>query len=116
MNGYSWISVISLLCYLFLFMTFAVAKKTKKVICTFMSLMVMMILWTGGSFAMRMQLWPSVDFWSNLSVFGILMLPAFYYNFVLDFLEERRSCGRYFWLAVFLALTLLLLVAGALLG
>ncbi len=104
MNGYSSISVIPLLCYLFLFMTFAVAKKTKKVIYTFMSLMVMMILWTGGSFAMRMQLWPSVDFWSNLSVFGILMLPAFYYNFVLDFLEERRSCGRYFWLAVFLVL------------
>ena len=76
MNGYSSISVIPLLCYLFLFMTFAVAKKTKKVIYTFMLLMVMMILWTGGSFAMRMQLWPSVDFWSNLSVFdaaGLLL-------------------------------------------
>ena len=30
MSGYSWISVISLFCYLFLFMTFLAVKRNKK--------------------------------------------------------------------------------------
>ena len=50
MSGYSWISVLSLFCYLFLFLTFLVAEKSKKVIYTFMMLLVVMILWNGGSF------------------------------------------------------------------
>lgn len=40
MSGYSWISVISLFCYLFLFMTFLAVKKEQKVIYTFMALLV----------------------------------------------------------------------------
>ena len=48
MSGYSWISVISLFCYLFLFMTFLAVKKEQKVIYTFMALLVVLILWSGG--------------------------------------------------------------------
>ena len=53
MTGYSWISVISLFCYLFLFLTFLAAKKTKRVIHTFMTLLVIMICWNGGSLCIR---------------------------------------------------------------
>ena len=97
MSGYSWISVLSLFCYLFLFLTFLVAEKSKKVIYTFMMLLVVMILWNGGSFCMRMQLWPSVNFWHHVSLLGMLMLPVGYYHFVLDFLEERGHGGKIFW-------------------
>ena len=32
MNGYSWISVVSILCYLFLLLTFITSHKKEKVI------------------------------------------------------------------------------------
>ena len=51
-TGYAYISIIALVCYLFLFLTFIAAKKN-KLINIFMLVLVCMILWTGGSFAMR---------------------------------------------------------------
>ena len=104
MTGYSWISIIALFCYLFLLLTFLAVKKADKVIRTFMLLMVIMILWVGGSFAMRMQLWPSVNFWHHVSVLGMMLLAAGYFHFVLDFLEEKNSHGRYFWMVFHLLL------------
>ena len=104
MSGYSWISIISLSCYLVLFMTFLAAKKTQKVMYTFMVFLFALIFWSGGSFAMRIQLWPSVDLWHYVSFAGILLIPVVFYHFVLDFLEEPRGCGRFFWLVVFLGL------------
>ena len=103
MSGYSWISIISLFCYMFLFLTFLAAKKTKRVIYSFMTLLVVMILWNGGSLCMRLQLWPSVNLWHHVSLLGMLLLPVAYYRFVLDFLEEK-SGWRNFWLVYYLIL------------
>ena len=104
MNGYSWISVISLVCYLFLFLTFMGAQKSERVIRSFMKLLVVMICWTGGSFGMRMMLPPSVAFWHHLSLLGMMVLPVAYMHFVLDFLEERKPHGRRFWFALCMVL------------
>ncbi len=112
MGGYSWISIIALCCYLFLFMTFLAARKNKKVIRTFLFLQVIMLLWTGGSFAMRSQLWPSVNFWHFVSIAGILLLPYGFYRFILDFLEEKKSFGRRFWLIVFILIFVVNLFTG----
>ena len=106
MTGYSWISVISLFCYLFLFLTFLAAKKTKRVIHAFMTLLVIMIFWNGGSLCMRLQLWPSVNLWHHISLLGMMMLPVGYYLFVLDFLEEK-SGWRNFWLGFYALLFIL---------
>lgn len=97
MTGYSWISITALFCYLFLFLSFLVAPKKERVIRSFMLLMLIMILWVGGSFAMRMQLWPSVNLWHHVSVLGMMMLAAAYHHFVLDFLEDKNSRCRFFW-------------------
>lgn len=104
MSGYSWVAVISLFCYLFLFLTFLAAKKAKKVLRTFMVLLVIMILWNGGSFGMRMQLWPSVNFWHHVSLLGMVLLPVGYHHFVLDFLEEKNDSGRKLWLIFYLVI------------
>ena len=60
MSGYSWISGISIFCYLFLLLSFLSSKKTAGVIKSFEVLLVIMILWTGGSAGMRLQFWPGV--------------------------------------------------------
>ena len=98
MIGYSWVSITALFCYLFLFLTFLASKKKEKVIRSFMGLMLIMILWVGGSFAMRMQLWPSVNLWHHVSVLGMILVPPGYYMFVMDFLEEKKIYGKYIWL------------------
>ena len=63
-----------------------------------MGLMLIMILWVGGSFAMGMQLWPSVNLWHHVSVLGMILVPPGYYMFVMDFLEEKKTYGKYIWM------------------
>jgi len=105
MSGSNAISIISIFCYFFLLGTFAGSKEQKsKEIRSFMQLIVIMILWVGGSFAMRAQLWPSVNFWHHVSVGGMFLLAAGYFHFVLDFLEEKNGHGRWFWIIFHLAL------------
>ena len=112
MSGYSWVSVTALFCYLFLLLTFLASKKKEKVIRSFMLLMLIMILWAGGSFAMRMQLWPSVNFWHHVSVLGMMLVASGYYLFVLDFLEEKNNRGKYLWIAFHSALFVLNCITG----
>ena len=106
MASYSWVSVTALFSYLFLLLAFMVARKT-KVIHSFMLLLVCMILAAGGSFLMRVQFWPSVNFWHYVSLLGIVMVPSIFFRFFLDFLEEKRGHGRLFWVLFFGAAYLL---------
>ena len=99
MVSYSWVSVCALFGFLFLFLAFASAQKT-RVIYSFMLLQLILILWTGGSFMMRIQMWPSVNFWHYISIAGLMLLPYGFYRFFLDFLEVR-SKGTVIWLIVF---------------
>ena len=104
MSGYSWISVISIFCYLFLLLTFLAAKSKERVIRSFMLLLGIMLLWTSGSFGMRIQLWPNVYFWHHVSLLGMLMIPYGYFQFLLDFLDEHNGHGQKVWLIFYLGL------------
>lgn len=106
MSGFSWISSISIFCYLFLLMSFLSSKKTEGVIKSFEILLVIMILWTGGSMGMRLQLWPGVNFWHHVSLMGIMLLPFGYYQFLLDFLDDTSRYMRPFLLLFFFAVFL----------
>ena len=98
MSGYSWVSVVSVFCYLFLLLTFASSgQKSKKVIRTFIGMLAIMILWNGGSLGMRLQIWPSPYFWHHVSLLGMMMVTVSYFHFSLDFLDDRNNHGRNFW-------------------
>lgn len=99
MVNYSLVSVCALFGYLFLFLAFASAKKS-RVIYSFMLFQLILIFWTGGSFMMRIQFWPSVNFWHYVSIAGLMLLPYSFYRFFLDFLEVK-SKGTIIWLVVF---------------
>jgi len=106
MNGYSWVSGISIFCYLFLLLSFLTSGKKERVIRSFCTLLVVMICWTGGSVGMRLQIWPSVNFWHHVSLLGIMLLAFGYYQFLEDYLDEDGGYIRYimliFGLGVFL--------------
>ena len=104
MTGSNAISIIAIFCYFFLLTTFAGSKEKKTEIRSFMQLIAIMILWVGGSFAMRAQLWPSVNFWHHVSVGGMFLLAVGYFHFVLDFLDEKNGHGRWLWMIFHLCL------------
>ena len=69
--------------------------------------LVALILWTGGSFLMRLQVWPSVKFWFDISILGLLLLGFALFNFAFQFVGSKnaklnlslihisfRMCGR----------------------
>ena len=104
MNGYSWISGISIFCYLFLLVSFLSSKSRKGVMQAFTHLLVIMILWTGGSVGMRIQLWPSVYLWHHVSLLGMMLLSYGYYQFILEFLDQENHGLRKAMLVIFLLL------------
>ena len=57
MRSYVFISITALYFYTFLMLAFMSAKKS-RLIRDFIAVLGAMILWTGGSLGMRMELWP----------------------------------------------------------
>ncbi len=104
---YSWISVTALLCYLMIMLTFLSMARGNKVIRAFITLMGAMIVWAGGSVGMRLGLPPSLLFWHQVSVFGILLAPGGYYYFFLSVLEVKQNYRKCLWLAISIVFFLL---------
>ena len=94
MGTYGYISIIAMLCYGFLLLMFLTAKKN-KIINSFLVVLTGLLFWTGGSAFMRAQFWPGCEFWYQVSLLGILLLPYAYYRFILAFGGVRNgSTGR----------------------
>nr|WP_122013510.1 HD domain-containing phosphohydrolase [Maliibacterium massiliense] len=96
MGTYSFIPIIALFCYIFLFMTMLAAKKDRT-INAFMLVLGCMILWTGGSFLMRMQMWPNVKFWYDVSNIGLYMLGYAFFNYAFAFVGCKKTFWKHFW-------------------
>lgn len=111
MGNYSYIPIIALLCYSFLLIAFIAAKKN-RIINAFLLILVAMILWTGGSYCMREQVWPSLQFWYNLSILGLTLLPYAFLNFVSEFAELNNSFMKQIWLLIIAVLNIVNIFTG----
>ena len=99
------VPLASMLCNLFLFLTFLTAKKT-KLVKSFMWLLVAFMMWTTGSLLMRLDVYPGVPFWYDISITGIFLVPLFLYNFAHHFTEQKA----FFLKGVWTVLTLICVV------
>lgn len=88
-NLFIGIPVIALCCFLFLFFAFLNARKARAV-HIFQSIILACLLWTAGSVMMRMQLRPGINFWFQLSLLGLLLLPIVIYCFLFCILDIAR--------------------------
>ncbi|NDL68109.1 HD domain-containing phosphohydrolase [Anaerotalea alkaliphila] len=95
-GNYALIPILALVCYGFLLFAFLGAQKT-KLGNAFLSVLVTLILWTGGSLFMRSQIWPSTKLWYDVSLLGISLLPYTYYLFVNSLVEGRKGLAHYLW-------------------
>lgn len=97
MYNYSFISVTALFCYMILFVAFMAAQKT-KIIHSFLVVLAAFLLWTGGSLAMRMELWPGVEFWFHFSIVGLIILPFTFFNFIYALVDSDDTILWWSWL------------------
>lgn len=96
MDRFFAVPMIALISYLFLFISFMSAKKS-KLINSFIHLLGCGILWTGGSLLMRMQMWPSVKVWFDVSIIGLIMFTYFLWLFAFHYTESKKTPLKYIW-------------------
>ena len=101
MGTYGYISIIAMLCYGFMLLMFLAAKRN-KIINSFLVVLLGLLFWTGGSAFMRAQFWPGCEFWFQVSLLGILLLPYAYYRFILAFGGQKNGAPGKIYLAVML--------------
>lgn len=111
MSSYTFISIIALYCYTFFLIAFLPAKRT-RMIQDFIRVLLLLVLWTGGSLLMRLQMWPSYQVWFHISLAGICCLPYAYFCYVRDFLEEPVRPWQRLFLLILLAELLINAVTG----
>lgn len=114
-GNYITVPIAALICYLFLMAAFMAAKKT-KLINSFLLVLSALILWTGGSFCMRLQLWPYIKFWYDVSIVGLTLLPFAFFNFVEEFVGGRDSLAKKLWFLLIVVLNAVNITTGALLA
>lgn len=114
-SGYAFISIIALISYLFLFLTFIAAKKN-RLINEFMLILITMILWAGGSFLMRAQVAPGIKLWYDVSILGLTLCPYVSLLFAVDFANIDIGIWRKIWLILAVAANAFNILTGALLA
>lgn len=88
MQSYAIIPLVALFIYTFLFSICIAAKKT-KLIRSFTFLLFSLMLWSGGSFLMRIQFLNAIAVWYHLSLIGIWMASLVLDQFLCHFTEKK---------------------------
>ena len=114
MSTFGYISSIALFCYAFMMLVFSAAKKN-KLVNSFLMILAAMIMWTGGSFLMRLQMWPNYVLWYHVSIAGLMMLPFSYFRFVSIYVEKENTKLNYLYFIMLAAVTIANIPTGSLL-
>lgn len=110
-NLYLGIPVGTWCCFLFLMFSFLNTEKSKAV-RYFQMILATCLLWTGGAVLMRMQLYPGIAFWFNVSLLGLLLMPVCIYFFLFFVLNIRR----YYFLIAVTVITCIVVVCNGIFG
>ena len=111
MGNFVFVPIIALLCYSFLLLAFIAAKKN-HIINAFLTILVVFILWTGGSFCMRRQLGPSLKFWYDVSILGLTLLPYSFLSFVSEFAGLKNVMVKRLWLLLMICVNIINVFTG----
>lgn len=103
MTHYAIIPIIALLLYLLMFLSLIMIKKNET-IYAFMEVLLAMIAWTMGSFFMRLNVFPFVNFWFYFSLVGILLFLPTLYNFIIKYLRIEKRINQQFWTLLMLGI------------
>lgn len=81
MDSYLYVPAISVAFLSYLLISFMASKKN-HLIKAYLAVLIAMIMWTGGSFLMRIQFYPGMELWFDISIAGLLGVCSTIYTFV----------------------------------
>lgn len=90
------VPMIALVCNIFLLFTLFSAKKDSS-IKAFMGLLTAFILWTGGAYLTRLQVYPGTGFWWKVSLTGLFLVPYMYFLLVFAYTEQKGFFLKNLW-------------------
>ena len=113
MGLYNDISGAAVLVNIFIFLII-LNSKGSKIRNIFLALIGISILWTGGSFLMRNQVYPSYEFWYHISLLGIFLMPVVYFRFIMEYTNDVKVKIIYIYLALMIIAFIINLFTGLL--
>ncbi len=94
MIEYTFIPLIATACYSFLLLAFLAAKKN-PIVNSFILMLIIFTLWSGGSLLMRIQFLDATKIWYDLSLAGIILAPYAVLSYVKNTGQLKRNLIDY---------------------
>ena len=106
MTRYVLVPVICLSVYAFLLVSMSLSKKD-RLIKSYICVLIAMILWTGGSFLMRIGMIPSIKFWYDISILGLLSCVFTLFSFVIVYINKKIDLNCIVWFVIMMILAII---------
>ena len=96
--SYLYINISACLLFSLMFVAFMAAEKSREM-RAWIVLLGDMALWSLGSLFMRLNVFPSYQFWYYVSLLALFSIAFLVYNYVYQFANYKNGLDRLIWLA-----------------
>ena len=107
--SYLYVNIAAFTCFTMLFISFVASERTREM-KAWLVLILDLMLWSGASTLMRMDLYPGYVFWYYVALMSLYLTIFLVYNYVFRLTKSDRKAE---W-QVFLVATIIILVLSAL--
>ncbi len=94
--SYIYINIAAFLCFALMFVAFFAAERSREM-RAWLVLLGDLVLWTGGTVFMRLNVFPSYEFWYYVSLLALFSIAFLVYNYVYQFANVKNSLERIIW-------------------
>ncbi len=94
--SYIYVNIAAFLCFALMFVAFFAAERSRE-IRAWLFLLGDLALWTGGTVFMRLNVFPSYQFWYYVSLLALFSIAFLVYNYVYQFANIKDSRERVIW-------------------
>ncbi len=94
--SYIYINIAAFLCFALMFVAFFAAERSREM-RAWLFLLGDLVLWTGGTVFMRLNVFPSYEFWYYVSLLALFSIAFLVYNYVYQFANVKNSIERATW-------------------
>ena len=94
--SYIYINIAAFLCFALMFVAFCAAERSREM-RAWLILLGDLVLWTGGTVFMRLNVFPSYEFWYYVSLLALFSIAFLVYNYVYQFANVKNSLERMIW-------------------
>ena len=91
--SYIYINIAACLCFSLMFVAFCAAEHSREM-RAWLILLGDMVLWSGGSLFMRLNVFPSYQFWYYVSLLALFSIAFLVYNYVYQFANIKNPLER----------------------